>query len=324
MNPISVGVWTYGMGTDRYVGDGYKPKMELKDRIEHIGKQNGVSSIEITYPGDINEDNYEKYKPLLEKYNLSICAMGVELVCDKQWATGSFSSPVKEVRDKSVLLVKKAMDFAASIGTKTVCLWLGQDGFDYFFQTDYVAAWNNLIEGLQECADHNPDINLGIEYKVSEPRLKCMASSGGKTLAICQCTGRTNVGVCMDIGHSLNAGENPAETASMLISQNRLFHLHFNDNYLIADDDMPVGSVHYLHFMELFYWLKKLGYSGYYSLDMYPYRDNPDTAVEASVKFIQGMDKFIETKMKDITFSTEFDRNPSRILSSLFTKMFDL
>ena len=72
MNPISVGVWTYGMGTDRYVGDGYKPKMELKDRIEHIGKQNGVSSIEITYPGDINEDNYEEYKPLLEKYNLSI------------------------------------------------------------------------------------------------------------------------------------------------------------------------------------------------------------------------------------------------------------
>lgn len=322
MNPISVGVWTYGMCSDRYVDSGYKDKMNLFERIEHLGKMEGVSGIEITYPGDICEDNYNEYQPLLEKYGLKISSMGVEIVCDRQWATGSLSSPIDEIRNKAINLVKSAMDFAENIGVEVVSIWMGQDGFDYIMQTDYVAAWNHLIESLRECADHKPNIKLGIEYKVSEPRLHCLANSGGKTLAICQCTGRANVGVTMDIGHSLNARENPAEVIAFLMNENRLFHLHFNDNYLIADDDMPVGSVHYLHFMEMFYWLRKLGYKGWYSLDMYPYRDDPDEAVRASLKFMKGMDTFVEKKLTDFVPGVVGKDKASEVLSTLFDKMF--
>lgn len=323
MNKISVGVWAYGACSDRYVGDGYKQKLPLAQRIEHLGKLGGISGIEITYPVDINEENYPEYAPLLKKYDLQISSMGVEIVCDKEWKTGSFTSPQKEIREKTIALVKKAMDFAAEIGVEVVSLWMGQDGFDYFMQSDYQQQWEYLIQGLRECAAHNPAIKLGMEYKVSEPRLKCMVNSGGMALAIAQCTGMDNVGVTMDIGHALNAGENPAETAAILFSQKRLFHLHLNDNYRIADDDMPIGSVHFLHFVELFYWLKKVGYQDWYSLDMYPYRDDADEAVKASVSFIRGVDNFVNRKLNGYSFENAQAGAPGKILGGLFESMFD-
>lgn len=320
MNSISVGVWTYGMCSDRYVGDGYKDKMPLEQRIDHIGKIRGAKGIEITYPGDINEENYPKYKTLLDEHNLSISGMGVEIVCDKKWATGSFSSPIEAIRNESIELVKKAMDFAASIDVEVVSLWFGQDGFDYMFQVNYGEAFNNMVAGLRECANHNPKIKLGIEYKISEPRLKCMMNSASKALCACLLSGCDNVGVTLDVGHALNAGENLGEVVSLLISQNRLFHLHLNDNYLIADDDMPIGSVHFLNFLEMFYWLKKKDYKGWYSLDIYPYRDDPDEAVKASIMFIEKMDALLDKKFSDFTFQ-QHDMAPSKILEILFNKI---
>jgi xylose isomerase len=323
MNKISAGVWAYGACSDRYVGGGYRDRLPLARRIEQLGGIAGVEGVEITYPGDFDEKTYAEYAPLLREHGLGISSVGVELVCDKEWQTGSFTSPDPAVRERAVALTRSAMDFAASLGVEVVSLWMGQDGHDYFMQADYARQWNWLVEGLRLCAGHNPKIKLGIEYKASEPRLSCAVRSGGVALALAQCAGCANVGVTMDVGHALNARENIAETAVMLLGQNRLFHLHLNDNYLIADDDMPIGSVHFLHFLELFFWLKRLGYKGWYCLDMYPYRDDPDEAVRASVAFVRGMERFVDQKLAGYDFDAAAAGAPGKILSGLFEKMFD-
>ena len=322
MNPIGVGVWTYGMGTDRYVSGGYKDPIPLRERLRRIGAQKGVSAVEITYPGDMDETTYAQYRPLLEELGLRICAVGVELVCDRSWRTGSFTSPSAGIRERSVRLVERAMDFAASVGCGVVNLWLGQDGFDYLFQTDYVLAWERLTAGLRTCAEYNGAVRLGLEYKPSEPRLKCLVDSAGTALSLCQCVGAENVGVTMDVGHSLMAKENPAQTAAVLMAQKRLFHLHLNDNYLLADDDMPVGSVHFLQFLELFFWLKRCGYDGWYSLDMYPYRDDPDAAVRSSVKFIRNAERLTEERLSGLGFAESEDAVPGDGLNGLFDRLF--
>lgn len=317
---ISVAVWNYGMGTDRYVGNGYKPRLSFEERVRRISKLEGIKGIEITYPCDANEQNWSTVGPLLEQLGLKIVGMGVELVCDAEWKDGSLSAADPARRQKSMELVKGAMDFAEKIGVKTVSLWLGQDGFDYVFQNDYVSAYRNLVECLKECATYNPRVNLGLEYKVSEPKMSCMVKNAGMALSIAQATGLPNVGVTLDVGHAFNAGENPAEVASILLAEKRLFHLHLNDNYRIADDDMPVGSVHWPQYFELFYWLDKLGYDGWYSLDLYPYRDDPDAACTASIQFIRGARKFVAEKLPaDFAGS---HTTPSKVLSALFTGFF--
>ncbi len=320
-NQFSVGVWNYGMGTDRYVGDGYKPYMPFEERVCAIAGLEGVTGIEVTYPNDVSEKNWAKIKALLDQCGLRIVCTGVELVCDKEWKTGSLSSMDPTVRKRSAELVKSAMDFAQMAGIPTVNLWLGQDGFDYVFQNNYAKSYGFLVDTLTQCAEYNPDINLALEYKTSEPRMSCMLKNAGMALAVCYATGAKNVGVTLDVGHSFNAGENPAETASILLAENRLFHIHLNDNYRIADDDMPVGSVHWPQYFEFFYWMEKLGYTGWYSLDQYPYRDLPHTACQASITFMQGALDFVRNKLPQ-DFVTGTDPVPGQKLLDLFQIFF--
>ena len=102
------------------------------------------------------------------------------------------------------------------------------------------------------------------------------------------------MGVTIDTGHSLVAGENVAEAAVLLSDHGaRLFHLHFNDNYRSWDDDMIVGSVHLVEFVELWFWLEELGYQGWYSMDQYPYREDGQGALRASVEFLTGVDELL-------------------------------
>ena len=68
-----------------------------------------------------------------------------------------------------------------------------------------------------------------------------------------------------------------------------------NDNWRLWDDDMIAGSVHTIEYLELFYWLRKLDYSGYISTDQYPYREDSRDAVEQTVKWMRTFQKVAES-----------------------------
>ena len=97
---------------------------------------------------------------------------------------------------------------------------------------------------------------------------------GGQAQALLLLQGLDNVGVLLDVGHSLAAGENFAEAAAFLSSFGRLDYLHLNDNYRSWDDDMMFGSVHLVESLELIYWLRRLNYKGWLTLDIFPYRED--------------------------------------------------
>jgi hypothetical protein len=56
---------------------------------------------------------------------------------------------------------------------------------------------------------------------------------------------------------------------------------------------------------------------------MYPYRDDPDAAAKASVKFIRGAEGFVDKKLAGYSFEEMQKGAPSDILSSLFEKIFE-
>jgi xylose isomerase len=72
--------------------------------------------------------------------------------------------------------------------------------------------------------------------------------------------------------------------------------MHFNDNYNSWDDDMIVGSVHFPLYVELLYWLRETGYDGWYSMDQYPYREDGKGAIEASIRYLQMIDRILDDK----------------------------
>jgi xylose isomerase len=53
-----------------------------------------------------------------------------------------------------------------------------------------------------------------------------------------------------------------------------------NDNHHLWDDDMIVGSVRMIEFIEFFVWLARTQYDGWITIDQYPYREDGRDAVD--------------------------------------------
>jgi xylose isomerase len=115
------------------------------------------------------------------------------------------------------------------------------------------------------------------------------------TLLVCLQTGLDNVGVTIDTGHAFIGGENVSESV-VLAKQagDKLFHMHFNDNYKSWDDDMMVGSIHSIEYIELLYWLDECGYDGWFSMDQYPYREDATGAISESINWLKKFDEILE------------------------------
>ena len=213
----------------------------------------------------------------------------MDLFSDPIFARGSLMSEDSELRKKAIDYSKKAMDIAEYLEAGVMNLWPGQDGFDYPFQINYVAQWNLLVEALIEIAQHNPRVRLSLEYKLREPRTHSTIYSSGAALYLSHATGCSNVGVTVDLGHSFNCKESPANVVALLDKFEKLFVLHLNDNYRDWDDDMAVGSVHFWETLEFIYYLNLSSYEGWLGLDIFPYREDSAEACRFSIENIQYM-----------------------------------
>ena len=105
---------------------------------------------------------------------------------------------------------------------------------------------------------------------------------------------RKNLGIVVDIGHSLIVDENPAEALALAAHYGKLFHVHLNDNYRNVDDDLMVGAIHFWETLEFFYEMDMVGYDGWLNLDIWPsYIDGP-AALRESIKRVRMFENLVE------------------------------
>lgn len=291
---FSVGLWIFGPGIDRFVTAGYREPTSIEEKIELAAGVKDVEGVEIHYPSDFKEEDIGRLKDLLKENNLKVATVNVDLFSGAKWKYGSFSVRDERKRSEAIEITKKAMDSAKAFGTDRFGMWLGQDGYDYPFQVDYRAAWDRLVRAVRECGEYKPELKVALEYKIKEPRTHSFLGTVGKTLLFAEEVGLDNVGVLIDVGHALMAFENPAESVALLMRHNKLFHLHFNDNYRDWDHDMIAGTVNFWDLVEMIFWLQELGYDGWYGLDIFPYREDPRKACEQSIQSIKIAMKFVQ------------------------------
>jgi xylose isomerase len=214
---------------------------------------------------------------------------------ERKWQKGSISAADAKVREMAVKQIRQNIDFNAKlIGNPSVNLWLGQDGFDYPMQTNYTKQWEYFIKNVRDLADYNPDIKLSIEGKIREPRNRSLVDTTMTALMMCMEIDRENVGVCIDIGHVFQSQQNAAQNIEVAAKYGKLFMLHANDNYNVWDDDMIVGSVRHMEYIELFYSLRKVGYDGFISVDIFPYREDQYEATRQSVLNMKKFDEAVD------------------------------
>jgi sugar phosphate isomerase/epimerase len=279
-----------GNTCDRFLPTGYKEKLPSEEMIRQAAAIPGIEGLELVGSWDITRKNLRATQRLLDSLGLACVSIIPDLFSQKRWGRGSFAAKDATIRAQALEESRIVAELARELGCGLVNLWLGQDGYDYPLQSHYDRERGWLAAGLHTLAAEFPDLRFALEYKLKEPRTHSFQARAGDTLLMAHEIALPNVGVCIDTGHALMAGENLAEAAVLLHRHGRkLFHLHFNDNYRTWDDDMIVGSLHVVEFIELLFWLRELGYDGWYSMDQYPYREDGAAAVRESVRFLQGV-----------------------------------
>ncbi len=289
----SVFLGNVGHCFDRYCTE-YSTPFSLEELFERVSTIGNIQAVDLVMSREMM-DNKEEIKRLLARTKLEVGSLAVDTFANPLYKKGSLSSTDENVRMQAIRDAKAVIDFAAEIGCDIVTLWPGQDGYDYIFAADYIKERQLFADGVEELCRYNPEITITLEYKIKEPRTHSYISTVGATLLMVEKIGLANLGIALDYGHAALGYETPAEAVAMCkMYGDRLKHIHINDNYRLWDDDMIVGTVHTLEFLEFFYWLKRTGYNGYLVIDQFPYREDGRDAVAESALWLDVLQEAAE------------------------------
>lgn len=279
----------------------YKNNPTTSEMLAKAVKIPLVEGIELVGTWDISPDNVKEMKKQFGDYGKKCVSIIPDVFGDKAYSKGTITSSDPEIRAQSLDYLRKMSDIALEMDCGILNMWMAQDGYDYLLTTDYDRKRQWLCENTAKLAQEYPSLKFALEYKPKEPRNFSFHARMSDTLLAVLETKCTNVGVTIDTGHGFAAGENIAESVVLAKrAGNRLFHMHFNDNHGVWDDDMIVASVHSTIYMDLLYWLKKTGYEGFLSMDQYPYREDAVDAITESILWVDRFEEVVNGNFREL------------------------
>ena len=271
LNAFKIGAETYWPG---------KNKITTADLLARAASA-GLTAADLNYPDHFVDDTPADLTRVLQDNGMVLNGLAMRYYTDPGYKLGAFTHPDAKVRRAAIDETKRGLDVLADMGGSLMTLWMGQDGFDYSFQMDYARAWSDTIDAMAEIADHNPNIDIALEYKPNEPRAFALMPDAATTLLAIKEIGRANTGVTLDFAHVLYADEMPAFAAALVARHSRILGVHLNDGYGKWDNGLMVGAVHPIQTVELLVELERAGYDGAIYFDTFPDHSGLDPVEEA-------------------------------------------
>ena len=269
---------------DRFVPSGYTEGYAFEKQLDMLASIDGIDGIGIGFPCAAAGTGAE-LKRILDRHGLTWALSDADIYTDARFKHGSLSNRDPGIRTAAMDRIKEAIDGSVEGGAETMNLWLGHDGFEYCFQGHYDDVWKWILEGLAEIAQYNTSgMPVCIEPKCKEPRANTYIANTGKALWALAKIDSPVLGLTLDFGHSLAALEQPAEAAVLAMRDGWLKQIHINDNRRDWDLDLVPGSATVWEHIEFYYWLRKLGYDGWFSTDMFTYREDGAEALQRVVQ----------------------------------------
>jgi L-rhamnose isomerase len=267
---------------------GLAGKPTAEDMLRRAASVPGLNAADLNYPDHFEHHSAEEMARVMDACGMALNGLAMRYYSDPAFRLGAFTHPDQAVRRAAIDITKRGLDTLAQMGGNLMTLWMGQDGFDYAFQGDYGAMWDTTIAAIQEVCDHNPALEIAIEYKPNEPRAFALMPDIGTTLLGVKEAGRDNLGVTLDFAHVLYADEMPAHTAHLIARHSKLLGVHLNDGYGKRDDGLMVGSVHPIQTLELFVELERSSYGGAIYFDTFPDHGGLDPCAEAQTNIVMA------------------------------------
>jgi hypothetical protein len=300
----SMGVWYFEKGGTRFHG-GYETVADMCggaekgsdawlemvfDRAATVQKELGLPvSLQAHYPNEIGSQNVSKWVKMMEQTGIGVDSIVPFLFGDKIYQHGSLTNYNKGVREHARQRQLETFQMASLLGIPTVNHWLGIDGFENPMAQD--TTWmNDQIEGATADSMNEVPGQQGTEEpKPYEPRKNNIMAlthdglfrgmgiekrlTGANRVYLDQ--GFRMVGMTPEIGHMKMGSEVLGKSFEMVLSEGRLFCIHWNGqpdgNY---DVDGNPGLDNFETLDHIAYVLQRAGYQGVHTLDINPLRMN--------------------------------------------------
>ena len=259
----------------------------LTDSIKIISKI-GYDGIEIVLDEPhaflpLQKNEITKIKESLSKNNLLVSNLNANTVLG--WKNNfngekfepSLSNPNQKLRSWRIDYTKQAIDLAHILNSKSICITSGLNTMENSNQC-FQLFQDSLID-LCEYAEKK-NVLIAIEY---EPYL--LVDNSEKVLKLLS-NDFKNIGLNFDTCHA----EVTKENLSKIISSfgKKIFHTHISDckNNVHFHLIPGLGDI---NFKEMYHSLKKIGYDGYLTAELYPYSDNPEEVASKAFIYLKNL-----------------------------------
>jgi xylose isomerase len=260
---FSAGVWFFYPGPGRFHEPYVKPGTieDILNKVAWMHDQGLIDSsfrLEAHYPNEINWDNLHLYKSLEKEKGIKVIMVSPNLFYEKQFEFGSFSSPLEEVRKKSIQRTIESMKLAKDIGAEFIVIWTGaMDGYENPLGVNFYYLWERYESGLAEAIDEVPGVQVALEPKPYEPRGNSLYRNTANGILLANYTerrlrnpenkrlleqGYRILGMNPEVGHIFMGYEELSLALASIMREGRLFHTHWNSQPLgNYDQDLDVG-----------------------------------------------------------------------------------
>ena len=240
-----------------------------------------MADVPHAWPACLLEEQKKGVRDALDKHGLGISnvnAFMMNAISDarqKYWHP-SWIEPDRHYRQIRIDHTKRALTLARELGAPCITT---EPGGPVEPGDSWSKALQLFVEGLKPVADHAEKEGVLL---LIEPEPGLLVETADQFLELMQHLDSHAIGLNFDIGHFYCVGDEPAPTVHRLAPHIRHFHL----------EDIAATRVHHhlipgegaIDFAATFRAIRAIGYTGWVTIELYPYVDDPDAAARTALQ----------------------------------------
>jgi sugar phosphate isomerase/epimerase len=240
------------------------------------------------WPEDMTPERLESIRQALARHRMEVSNVNAFMMCaykdPKSGRSGTFHWPSwidkdPDTREARIRHTIAAVDVAAGVGARTLSTEPGgplegrtrDEGYRLYSEGLRRAAARAVERGVVVCVEPEPTLLIEKGHEYEEFVSRYVSYPG--------------VGLNFDMGHFYCVGEDPASLIRGV--GKRALHFHLED---IAADrvhfHLPPGQGA-MDYRAIFAALKAIGYSGWVTIELYPFQDNSVEVARKAYEFIR-------------------------------------
>jgi sugar phosphate isomerase/epimerase len=252
----------------------------------------GYTGIEImadvphAWPACLLEEQKQGIRDALKKHNLAVSninAFMMNAISDarqKYWHP-SWIEPDRHYRQVRIDHTKRALTLARELGSPCITT---EPGGPVEKGVSWSAALKLFVEMLKPVAEHAE--KEGVLLLV-EPEPDLLIEKADQFLEFMQYIDSPAIGLNFDVGHMYCVGDDPGLTIHRLAPYIR--HMHLEDIAATRVHHHLVPGEGAIDFASVFRAIRAVGYTGWVTIELYPYVDDPDPAARLAFERVNAV-----------------------------------